>query len=48
MLDSGEGDTAIAELRAMFEGLRGEEPLSDAEVATKAIARPAMAGGEKD
>jgi FlaA1/EpsC-like NDP-sugar epimerase len=48
MLDSGEGDTAIAELRAMFEGLRGEEPLSDPKAEIKRIARPAIAGGEKD
>jgi FlaA1/EpsC-like NDP-sugar epimerase len=48
MLDSGEGDTAIAELRAMFEGLRGDEPLLDPEVVIKGIARPAIAGGEKD
>jgi FlaA1/EpsC-like NDP-sugar epimerase len=48
MLDSGEGDTAIAELHAMFEGLRGEEPLSDPKVEIKRMARPAIAGGEKD
>jgi FlaA1/EpsC-like NDP-sugar epimerase len=48
MLDSGEGDTAIAELRAMFDGLRGEEPLVDPEVEIKRMARPAIAGGEKD
>jgi FlaA1/EpsC-like NDP-sugar epimerase len=48
MLDGGEGETAIAELRAMFEGLRGEQPLADPKVEIKGIARPAMAGGEKD
>jgi FlaA1/EpsC-like NDP-sugar epimerase len=48
MIDGGEGDTALAELRAMFDGLRGEEPALDPEVEIQGISRPARAGGEKD
>jgi FlaA1/EpsC-like NDP-sugar epimerase len=48
VLDGGEGGTAIAELRAMFEGLRGEEPLLAPGAKIAAVGRPALAGGEKD